>query len=174
MLFAESTGLRSPSLSSPGDMGRVKKRLTDWSEGAKQVQENLWVLSPLGFPASWGMPFRAISEQWVGRTIRNAADQLIYQVENTLSENGEKLTDEDRKPIEEAMAETKTALGKGDVAEINAACERLQKASHRLAEVMYKTNADTAAGPADEGASAGPASADDVIDAEVVEDGKSG
>lgn len=76
VLFAESTGLRSPKLSSGHDMGRIRRRLSDWRDGAKQIEDNLWVLSPLGIPASWGKPFRAISEQMVGRTIRNASEEL--------------------------------------------------------------------------------------------------
>ena len=105
---------------------------------------------------------------------RNRVDQMVYQVEKTLSENAEKFTDEDKKPIEEAVQEVKSALEKGDVEAIKAAGDRLEKASHKLAEIMYKTGA--APGGAEPGAG-GPESAagtpeEDVIDAEVVDEGK--
>jgi molecular chaperone DnaK len=105
---------------------------------------------------------------------RNRADQLVYQVEKTLSENADKFSDEDKKPIEEAVQEVKSALEQGDVETIKAASERLEKASHKLAEIMYKT--DAAAGGADPsaGAPGGPdgGAEDDVIDAEVVDEAK--
>ena len=105
---------------------------------------------------------------------RNRADQLVYQVEKTLSENADKFSDEDKKPIEEAVQEVKSALEQGDVETIKAASERLEKASHKLAEIMYKT--DTAGAGADPSAGApgepGGGAEDDVIDAEVVDEAK--
>jgi molecular chaperone DnaK len=99
---------------------------------------------------------------------RNRADQLVYQVEKTLNENAAKLAESDTAPVRSAIDEVKAALEKGDAAGIRAAAERLEKASHRLAEVIYKT-----ASP--QGGDGGPAEpgpgkpADDVIDAEVVD-----
>jgi molecular chaperone DnaK len=100
--------------------------------------------------------------------IRNRADQLVYQVEKTLNENAAKLPEGDIAPVRSAVDEVKAALEKGDAAGIRAAAERLEKASHRLAELIYKT-----ASP--QGGDGGPAEpgpgkpADDVIDAEVVD-----
>ena len=66
------------------------------------------------------------------------------------------------------------AMEQGDVEAIKAATERLEKASHRLAEVMYKSDASTA-DPHAAADQAGPgAGQDDVIDAEVVDEGKVG
>ena len=105
---------------------------------------------------------------------RNRADQMVYQVEKTLSENADKFSDEDRKPIEEAVQEVKSALEQGDVEAIKTASERLEKASHKLAEIMYKT--DPAGAGADPSAGApgesGGAPEEDVIDAEVVDEAK--
>ena len=105
--------------------------------------------------------------------VRNHADQMVYQVEKTLRENEAKFSEEDKKTVQDAIGETRQALEQGDVAQIKAAAERLEKASHRLAEVIYKSGA-AGAGPADAGGPGGasePSGAgagDDVIDAEVV------
>jgi molecular chaperone DnaK len=98
---------------------------------------------------------------------RNRADQLVYQVQKTLNENAAKLADADTAPVRTAVDEVKAALEKGEAGAIRAAAERLEKASHRLAEVIYKS-----ASPATDGAPQTPAQekpADDVIDAEVVD-----
>jgi molecular chaperone DnaK len=99
---------------------------------------------------------------------RNKADQMVYQVAKTLEENESKFSDEDKKSVEEALQGCRSALEGGDAEAIRSATERLEKASHRLAEVIYKSNAaGAAAGPGDPGA-AGSSANDDVIDAEVV------
>jgi molecular chaperone DnaK len=103
--------------------------------------------------------------------VRNRADQLVYQVSKTLADNQDKFTDEDRKPVEDAVAECRTALEGGDAETIKAATDRLEKASHKLAEVMYKSGAQPGPGdpaPAGPGDPGGSAAGDDVIDAEVV------
>ena len=103
---------------------------------------------------------------------RNRADQLVYQVEKTLEESASKLSDEDQAPVKEAIQEVKSALEKGDLDEVRASTERLEKASHRMAEAIYRTQAPgPQAEPGAEGAGPPPgaAGADDVIDAEVVD-----
>jgi molecular chaperone DnaK len=112
---------------------------------------------------------------------RNQADGLIYQIEKTLNENREKIPVGDISRIESSIAELKKALEGDDEAAIRTGMEHLQKASHAMAEALYKqTESGPAAGgaPGGEpaaGGSAGPragAPDGDVIDAEVVEDGK--
>ncbi|HJQ97247.1 MAG TPA: molecular chaperone DnaK [Candidatus Polarisedimenticolaceae bacterium] len=104
-----------------------------------------------------------------GVETRNRADQLVYQVEKTLSENAGKLSDADTAEVKSAIDEVKAALEKGDAAGIRATAERLEKASHRLAEVIYKS-ASPAGGDGGGPSGPGPApSGDDVIDAEVVD-----
>jgi molecular chaperone DnaK len=104
--------------------------------------------------------------------VRNQADQMVYQIEKTLKENEAKFSAEDRAGVEQAVKETREALEKGDVDQIKAASERLEKASHRLAEAMYRSQAETETGAGPDGGADAPGGADDVIDAEVVEDGK--
>jgi molecular chaperone DnaK len=103
---------------------------------------------------------------------RNRADQLVYQVGKTLEESASKLSDADQAPVKEAIQEVKSSLEKGDLDDIRASTERLEKASHRLAEAIYRTQApgpQAEQGTEGAGAQAGTAGADDVIDAEVVD-----
>ncbi|MGC1686488.1 MAG: molecular chaperone DnaK, partial [Candidatus Acidiferrales bacterium] len=70
---------------------------------------------------------------------RNRADNLIYQTEKLLKENREKLAEADAKAVESAIEETRRAIADGNVERINATVEELTKASHRIAEALYKT-----------------------------------
>jgi len=110
---------------------------------------------------------------------RNQADGLIYQIEKTLNENREKIPVGDISRIESSIAALKKALEGDDEAAIRTGMEQLQKASHAMAEALYKQTEPAAGGaPGGEqaaGGSAGPgadAPDGDVIDAEVVDDGK--
>jgi molecular chaperone DnaK len=69
---------------------------------------------------------------------RNQADSLVYSTERTLGEHGSKLGEADRKAVEEALAEAKEALKGEDGERIKHAQENLMKASHKLAELMYR------------------------------------
>jgi molecular chaperone DnaK len=105
---------------------------------------------------------------------RNAADQMVYATEKTLSEHGDKLSDEDRKPVEEALEAAKKALEGEDVAVIDAAVETLQTASHKLAEVVYADaqaqagaeGPEGAAGPAPDAGAGGVAQDEGAVDAD--------
>jgi molecular chaperone DnaK len=70
---------------------------------------------------------------------RNRADNLIYQTEKLLKENREKLAEADAKAVESAIEECRRAIADGNVERINATVEELTKASHRIAEALYKT-----------------------------------
>ncbi|MBX7054924.1 MAG: molecular chaperone DnaK [Pyrinomonadaceae bacterium] len=110
---------------------------------------------------------------------RNRLDGLVYSVEKTLGENKDKVDAAAVAEIESAIADSKTALGGDDADAMNNAFDRLQTASHKLAEAIYsQTAAAGAEGPADEQAStatagadsdAGSAADDNVIDAEYVD-----
>jgi len=91
---------------------------------------------------------------------RNRADNLIYQTEKLLKENRDKLPEADAKSIETAIEETRRAIGEGNVERINAAVESLTKASHQVAEVLYKSQ-QAAAGAADGPGAAGGGQAAD-------------
>jgi len=68
---------------------------------------------------------------------RNEADQLIYSTEKSLKEHGDKLSDEDRQPVEAALEAAKKALEEDDLAGLEAAVTKLQETSHKLAEAVY-------------------------------------
>src|SRR5678815_3072358 len=69
---------------------------------------------------------------------RNRLDGLVYSTEKTFNENREKLDPADASNFESAIADAKKALESSDAAAMNTAGERLQQASHRLAEAIYK------------------------------------
>jgi molecular chaperone DnaK len=111
---------------------------------------------------------------------RNRLDGLTFNTEKTLSENKDKLDAAAATEIETAIAESKTALAGDDVDAMNNAFERLQTASHKLAEVLYSQTAqggETSGGEQASSASAGAEGATasasepegDVIDAEYVD-----
>ncbi len=105
---------------------------------------------------------------------RNKADQMVYQTEELLKENGDKLPDADKKPVEDAVAELKSALEKGDDDRIRRGVEDLEKASQQMATVLYQNSAQQAqeTPPAGSGSGGGPSEdADEVIEAEVVDPG---
>ena len=68
----------------------------------------------------------------------NTADQLIYQTESQMKEAGDKLSDDDKKPIEDAVEQLKQANGSSDVDAIKTAIERLNKAWEPVAQKMYQ------------------------------------
>jgi molecular chaperone DnaK len=70
---------------------------------------------------------------------RNRAENLAYQMEKLLKENKEKLPAEVVKEIEDGVAEVHKIREKGTPEEVKAAMERLEKASHKAAEELYKS-----------------------------------
>lgn len=110
---------------------------------------------------------------------RNEADQLVYATEKSLEEHGDKIGEEDKKAIEDTLAETKKTLEGEDDESIKTSMEALQQASHKLAEEMYKdaqAQQGAEGGPAPEGDAGQPQGGADegAVDAdfEVVDDEK--
>lgn len=110
---------------------------------------------------------------------RNKLDGLTYSVEKTFSENKDKLDAAASSELESAIADSKTALAGEDADAMNSAFERLQTASHKLAEVIYNQTASQPDAPTEEQANSASASGDsgsstanaddNVIDAEYVD-----
>ena len=97
---------------------------------------------------------------------RNKADQLISMTENTLKENPDKVSEGDKKNIEDAIEELKKAKDGDDRGAIEAAIEKLSQASHKFAEDLYRE----AQAQQQAGANTGSDNkADDVAEAEVVD-----
>jgi len=109
--------------------------------------------------------------------IRNQLDGMVYQIEKMLRENGDKISGGERGDVENALGDAKKALEGSDVKVMQGARDRLQAASHKLAEAMYKATSAQAqpepgpqAGPTDGSATdAGHKKDDGVIDAEYVD-----
>ena len=113
--------------------------------------------------------------------IRNSGEQLVYQTEKFIADSGDKIPAESKTELEGSLAELKTAL-----ADANASDESIQTKTSALSEVSSKIGAAmyAAAGPSGDGsgapgaggASAGAAggAADDVVDAEVIDEDSSG
>ncbi len=89
--------------------------------------------------------------------VRNNADQMIYQTEKTVTEFGDKLSDEEKSKIETAKEALKEALKGEDIDAIKARQEELQKEIFAISEKVYKAAAEAqAAAQGDEGANAQP------------------
>ena len=101
---------------------------------------------------------------------RNKADQLISATEKTLKENPDKVSEGDKKNIEDAIEELKKVKDGDDKGAIDAAIEKLSQASHKFAEELYKEAQAKAQAEQQTGANAGSDNkADDVAEAEVVD-----
>ena len=101
--------------------------------------------------------------------VRNQTDSLAYSAEQTLADLGDKVPADQKKEVEDAIAEAKKSLEGTDIDAIKAAGEKLTAASQKLAQIVYSATQDATAA----GADAAP-SDDDVVDAdyEVVDDDK--
>ncbi|MBQ4915565.1 molecular chaperone DnaK [Maribacter sp. MMG018] len=84
----------------------------------------------------------------------NEADGMIFQTEKQLSEFGDKLSDDKKKPIEEALAELKKAYESKDLAVITPALDKINEAWKVASEEMYKAQAEAQQGGAAPGADA--------------------
>ena len=70
--------------------------------------------------------------------IRNQADTLIYSVEKTLKESGDKVSEDEKNEITENIKDLKKALEEDDVDNMKSSIEKLTTSSHKLAEEIYK------------------------------------
>ena len=101
---------------------------------------------------------------------RNKADQLISATEKTLKENPDKVSEGDKKNIEDAIEELKKTKDGDDRGAIDAAIEKLSQASHKFAEDLYREAQAQAQAQQQAGANAGSDNkADDVAEAEIVD-----
>jgi molecular chaperone DnaK len=73
----------------------------------------------------------------------NSADAMIFQTEKQLKEFGEKLSDDKKKPIEDALDELKKAYETKDIAVIDPALEKINEAWKSASEEMYKAQQES-------------------------------
>jgi len=70
--------------------------------------------------------------------VRNNADSMVNSMEKQLEELGDKIADDDKKNVEEAIEDVKKALESNDSEAIKSAADRLEAASHKISEAMYQ------------------------------------
>ena len=99
---------------------------------------------------------------------KNHLDQAIYQLEKLIKENGEKVPEGDKKELEAAISEGKEALSSLDGDRIKKALEKLNAASHKMAEHLYKQEPPPPGPGAPPPPGADAKKDENVIDAEVV------
>ncbi|MFP4483664.1 MAG: molecular chaperone DnaK [Spirochaetota bacterium] len=121
--------------------------------------------------------------------VRNEADTLIYSTEKSLKDYGDKITDQDKEQINNAISELRSAIESNEADQIKAKTEALKQASYKLAEEVYKSSsggeqgeasggdgsgegAGAAAGDQEAGGGEGQGGGDNVedVDYEVVDD----
>ena len=104
--------------------------------------------------------------------VRNQAESLVYQTEKFVkeqreAEGGSKVPEDTLAKVDVAIADAKTALNGSDIGAIKSAMEKLGTESQALGQAIYESaQAEQAAS----GGGSASSDADDVVDAEVVED----
>src|SRR5207247_3792223 len=117
--------------------------------------------------------------------MRNRADQAVYGAERMVKDTGDRLGASEKQGIESAIEALKKAIEGQDASAIQRALDSLTAAQHKAAETLYRqSQTGASAGPSSPGgeagasAGAGPAAAGptqtqgEVLDAEVVDEGK--
>ncbi len=110
---------------------------------------------------------------------RNEAENAAYQAERQLGELGDQVDSASKDQIEAAIKDVREVLTSEDVSEIRSKTEALQTAFHRVSEQMYERAQQQAAASGGDGAPTGDGgdgdgeSEEDVVDAEVVDEGRS-
>jgi molecular chaperone DnaK len=95
---------------------------------------------------------------------RNSAEQIVYSTEKLIKENDEKLPEDVKTTVQADVDALKTALAGDDIEAVKTAFDKLVESQQKLGEAIY------AAAPAEGEEAAAEASAEDVVDAEVVDE----
>ncbi len=104
--------------------------------------------------------------------VRNQAEALVYQTEKFLKDNDEKLPEDPKERVKGCITKVNEALKGTDVAAIKSAVEELANESQQLGSALYaQTQADAASGSADPGAGSSSQPEEEIVDAEIVDEG---
>jgi molecular chaperone DnaK len=105
--------------------------------------------------------------------VRNNADSLVYQTEKVLREQGDKVSAEEREAVEGPLSDLRKALEGNDTDAIKQATEGLMSASQAFSQKLYEAAARdaNATGTSASGQGAGSVNDDDIVDAEIVDEG---
>ncbi len=108
--------------------------------------------------------------------VRNQADSLVYSTEKFLAENEDKVSEDIKSEVREALAEVKKALESNDTDAIKSASERAAQVSQKMGTAIYQQaqaqQASEQSGSAD--GSTGTSADDEVVEAEIVDEGETG
>ncbi len=99
---------------------------------------------------------------------KNQAESLIHSTEKSLKDYGDKVSADDKKAIEDAVAALKTAVEGEDGEDIKAKTQTLAEVSMKLGQAMYEAS-QAAEGASAEGGEQGASHKDDVVDADYEE-----
>jgi molecular chaperone DnaK len=104
--------------------------------------------------------------------VRNQADSLVYQTEKFLGENEDKVPDDIKAEVREALADVKKAQETNDTDQIKAATEKAAQVSQKMGTAIYQhTQAQQASEASSADAGAQTPADDEVVEAEIVDDG---
>jgi molecular chaperone DnaK len=87
--------------------------------------------------------------------VKNAAENTIFQTEKTIADLGDKVSETDKAPVDEAIKKLKETIATGDTEKIKADTEALQKAFYPIAEKLYKESQAQQEGPQGEAPNGG-------------------
>jgi len=106
--------------------------------------------------------------------VRNSAEALVYQTEKFLADNADKVPADAKANVDGPLAELKAAIEANDLPGMRAATDKVAQASQTLGAAMYATAQAAGADGSAEGAfqDAAATAEDDVIDAEIVDEGE--
>jgi molecular chaperone DnaK len=102
--------------------------------------------------------------------VRNQAEGLVYQTEKFLKENDDKLPEEPKTRVQEAIGAVNESLKGTDLAAIKSAVETLANESQQLGSALYTAQQASGAGGAAGNGSANASAEEDIVDAEIVDD----
>lgn len=100
--------------------------------------------------------------------VRNNADSLVYQIEKVLTDQGDQVSEDDKAEVEAALTALKEALEGEDVDAVRTATEELTAVSQSFSQKLYEAAAETAGN----GSTANTDDSDDVVDAEIIDEGQ--
>jgi molecular chaperone DnaK len=106
--------------------------------------------------------------------LRNQADSLVYSTDKTLKEHGDKVDEAVKAEIEQAVNDLREALKGEDAEAVKTAMETVGSKSQKLAEAIYAASsqeAESAAGGSTDDVEGSSAQDEDIVDAEVVDEG---
>jgi molecular chaperone DnaK len=102
--------------------------------------------------------------------IRNNADQLVYQTQKLLTEQGDKIDEAERERVQAAVKGVSDALGGTDIEAIKTATEQLLTASQSFSQKLYEAASQSQGSSAPSGSDTTPPNDDDIVDAEIVDE----